>query len=98
MAWNVNSLGPPEVQQRVINKVCKSQDNIIVLVDTWLSETQETAFANMWGQKCYFNLLSSNVQGIVVLIKDTLDISEVTWKNEIKGNFSKFAFVHKEQK
>ena len=33
-----------------------------------------------------------------MLIKDTLDISDVTWKNEIKGNFSKLAFVHKEQK
>ena len=30
--------------------------------------------------------------------KDTLNITEVTWQNVIKGNFSRLTFIHKEQK
>ena len=98
MAWNTNSLGPRETQIRILNKCCKSPANIIILVDTRLSEQKEAGFKAMWGQTCFFNSFCSNLRGIAVLIKDNLDINNVQWQNIIKGNFSRLTFEHNKLK
>ena len=49
MTWNSNSLGNIKNQQKVIDKVRKLQDNIVVLCDTCLSKEQEALLSRIWG-------------------------------------------------
>ena len=97
LAWNVNILGPKETQRRFIYSIKKTQANLIVLIDTQLSETLETCVKNLWGQRCYFNSLCSNSRGIAVLIKDGIDLENIQWHNIIEGNFSKLTFTFKKE-
>ena len=86
------------MQIRFLNKCCKSPANIIILVDTRLSEQKEASFKALWGQMCFFNSFCSNSRGIAVLIRDNLEISNVQWQNIIKEHFSRLTFEHNKLK
>ena len=76
----------------------KFKDNMFVLVDTRLSEEQETGIARRWTQHCYFNSLASNSRGMAVLMRDTLDVTDIEWQNVIKGNYSRLTFTYNKQR
>ena len=66
MTWNINSMGPTEIQNKFLSRLKKSKDNMFFLVDTRLSEEQEDSIPRRWGQHCYFNSLASNARGVAV--------------------------------
>ena len=88
MSWNVNSLGPRESQIRFLTYIKRYPANIIILIDTRLSNTLEIGLKSMWGKRCYFNSLCGNARGIAVLIKDGVDLENVEWWNIIQGNLT----------
>ena len=98
MTWNVNSLGPRESQIRFLAYIKKYPANIIVLIDTQLSNTLEIGMKSMWGNRCYFNSLCGNARGIAVLIKDGVELKNLEWQNIIQGNLSKLTFTFKHKK
>ena len=71
--WNCNSLTKDiKTHRQFINKLKNSNENCFVLVDSRLQE-----FEKLWDGPVYFNSLSSNQRGLVVLFNDSLPAKNI---------------------
>ena len=87
MGWNVNSLSDYKTQDKFINKLKGSQENVIILFDTCLNCDSQRVFGKLWGEGAYFNSFSSSQRGLTILMKDSLPARDVKVENIIKGNY-----------
>ena len=71
--WNCNSLTKDiKTHRQFINKLKNSNEQFFILIDTRLGKKEEREFEKLWDGPIYFNSLSSNQRGLVVLLKDSL--------------------------
>ena len=82
-----------KTHRQFINKLKNSNENCFILVDSRLGKEEEKEFEKLWDGPIYFNSLSSNQRGIVVLLKDSLPAKNIKIENILEGDYSWLTFV-----
>ena len=92
--WNINSMMKSKQSWvRIINKVKNSKEEIFILIDTRFETEQETEFRKIWDGTVFYNSMSTNQRGIMVLIKNSFVGKNLKFSNILKGDYSRLTFT-----
>ena len=92
--WNVNSMMKSRQSWvRFVNKVKNSNENVFILTDTRFDTEQEIEFRKLWDGIVFYNSMSSNQRGIMVLVKDAFAGKNLKFSNILKGDYSRLTFT-----
>ena len=78
---------------RFVNKVKNLNENVFILTDTRFDTEQETEFRKLWDGIVFYNSMSSNQRGIMVLVKDAFSGKNLEFNNILKGDYSRLTFT-----
>ena len=97
-SWNICSLGDKKKRRSVHNYINKSQENLIVLLDTQMSSETESEHQRCTKNKMYFNSLKSDATGVTVVVNNSCSITDISATPIFPGNLTKYNITYKDEK